>query len=512
MQTEQQPAEPEPEEEQLADPEEPDDGVPRVLVTGASGFVATHLIKLLLEQGRFHVRGTVRSLKREEKVKPLRELFSGATYPLRLIEADLTKPKTWNKAVEGCMYVFHVASPFPDPAKTPKDENELIKPAVEGTKSVLQACVDAGTVKRVVLTSSVAAVSCGMNGIPGKPADYVYSETDWSEEEACPPYEKSKLRAEKSAWEFVKELEEEKQFELVVLNPGYIQGPLLSRASGEGTALMCSQVLNNKMLPNISFGVIDVRDVAAAHIAAMEKPEAAGNRYILVSEIAAAKDFVQVISQEFTPQGYKISTKQLPKVVVWASKLFNPMARAAYPNLGKVLHWSSERMKGELGIQPRPMKEAVIDLCYSLIDLGIVKKARGYLGHPSTRPEPEPKPEPKPEEETATEGEKKEDAPAEQDKPQKEDAPAEQDKPQKEDVPAEQDKPQKEDAPAEQDKPQKEDVPAEQDKPQKEDAPAETPVPSKEPDAPAEEKEEPKAQETTQEEGKPEAQPVEEGQ
>ena len=475
MQTKQQPAEPEPEEEQLADPEEPDDDVPRVLVTGASGFVATHLIKLLLDQGRFRVRGTVRSLKREEKVQPLRELFSGATYPLRLIEADLTKPKTWNKAVEGCMYVFHVASPFPDPTKTPKDENELIKPAVEGTKSVLQACVDAGTVKRVVLTSSIAAVSCGMNGIPGKPADYVYSETDWSEEEACPPYEKSKLRAEKSAWEFVKELEEEKRFELVVLNPGYIQGPLLSRASGEGTAFMCSQVLNNKMLANLNFGVIDVRDVAAAHIAAIEKPEAAGNRYLVVSESAAAKDIVQVISQEFTPQGYKISTRQLPKVAVWASKLFNPMARAYYPTIGKVLHWSSERMKGELAIQPRPMKEAVIDLCYSLIDLGIVKKARGYLGHPSTRPEPEPKPEPKPEEETATEGEKKEDAPAEQDEPQKEDAPAE------------------------------------QDKPQKEDAPAETP-PSKEPDAPAEEKEEPKAQETTQEEGKPEAQPGEEGQ
>ena len=468
MQTKQQPAEPEPEEEQLADPEEPDDGVPRVLVTGASGFVATHLIKLLLEQGRFHVRGTVRNLKREEKVKPLRELFSDATYPLRLIEADLTKPKTWTKAVEGCMYVFHVASPFPNPAKTPKDENELIKPAVEGTKSVLQACVDAGTVKRVVLTSSVAAVSCGMNGIPGKPADYVYSETDWSVEEACPPYEKSKLRAEKSAWEFVKELEEEKRFELVVLNPGYIQGPLLSRASGEGTVLVCSDLLNNKMFPNICFGVIDVRDVAAAHIAAMEKPEAVGNRYILVCETLIMKDLAQMVSQEFKPQGYKISLRQIPKIGVWMGKWFDSTAKAIYPGVGKVFHWNSERMKGELGIQPRPVKETILDLCYSLIDLGIVKKTSQYLGHPSTRP----KPEPKPEEGAATGGEKTE-------------------------------------------------TPAEEDKPQKEDTPAET-TPSKEPDAPAEQKEEAKAQETTgeppkedtttQEEGKPEATPGEEGQ
>ena len=430
MQTKQQPAEPEPEEKQLADPEEPDDGVPRVLVTGASGFVAAHLIKLLLEQGRFHVRGTVRNLKREEKVKPLRELFSDATYPLRLIEADLTKPKTWTKAVEGCTYVFHVASPFPDPSKALKDENELIKPAVEGTKSVLQACVDAGTVKRVVLTSSIAAVSCGMNGIPGKPADYVYSETDWSVEEACPPYEKSKLRAEKSAWEFVKELEEEKQFELVVLNPGYIQGPLLSRASGEGTALICSNLLNNKMFPNVSFGVIDVRDVAAAHIAAMEKPEAAGNRYLLVCETLHVKDLAQMVSEEFKPQGYKISLRQIPKIGVWVGKLFDPTAKAIYPAIGKVLHWNSERMKGELGIQPRPVKETILDLCYSLIDLGIVKKTSQYLGHPSTRP----KPEPKPEEGAATEGEKTE-TPAEEDKPQKEDAPTETKEP---DAPAEQ--------------------------------------------------------------------------
>ena len=409
----------EPEPEQLADPEEPDDGVPRVLVTGASGFIATHLIKQLLEQGRFHVRGSVRSLKRDDKVKPLRELVSDATYPLRLIEADLQKPKTWTKAVEGCTYVFHVASPFP--LKPPKNENELIQPAVDGTKNVLQACAEAGTVKRVVVTSSVAAVSSGIGGNPGQPADHVYTEKDWSVEAACAPYEKSKLKAEQAAWEFVKGLEEGKQFELVVVNPGYVQGPLLSRASGVSSAQFCDQLLGNKMpgLPNASFGIVDVRDVAAAHIAAIEKPEAAGNRYLLVAETLHVKAVAQIIMQEFKPQGYKVPTKQLPKIGLWVAKLFSASAKAVYPHLGKVLQWSNERMKGELGIHPRPTQETIIDTCYSLVELGIAKRTPGYLGHPSTRPKPK---EEKPEEgeQTAEATEPPKEQPTEENKPQDE--------------------------------------------------------------------------------------------
>lgn len=148
------------EKPQLSDPEEPEDGVPIVLVSGASGYVATHIIQQLLEQGRVRVRGTVRSLHNEKKVKPLRDLVAKPKYPLRLIEADLQKPKTWLEAVRRCTYVYHVASPFP--SVTPKNPDVLVKPAVEGTTNVLKACVQCRTVKRVVLTSSIAAVSSGM--------------------------------------------------------------------------------------------------------------------------------------------------------------------------------------------------------------------------------------------------------------------------------------------------------------------------------------------------------------
>ena len=129
-------------------------------------------------------------------MKPLRELVPDAKYPLRLVEADLSKADSWAKAVSRCMYVFHVASPF---LLNISDEAAIIRTAVEGTTNVLQACANAGTVKRVVVTSSIAAVSCGAIGDPEKPADYVYTEKDWSPEAACEPYEKSKLKAEQAA-------------------------------------------------------------------------------------------------------------------------------------------------------------------------------------------------------------------------------------------------------------------------------------------------------------------------
>ena len=368
------------------DPEEPDDGVPRVLVTGASGFIATHVIYQLQQQGRVRVRGTVRSLKREEKVKPLRNLMPDAKYPLRLVPADLQDAKSWTRAVKGCTYVYHIASPFP--ASSPRDENEVIQPAVEGTLNVLKACAESGTVKRVVLTSSGAAITQIVSGSPGQPPDYVYSETDWADEASCIPYEKSKLKAEQAAWDFVKKLEEDKRFELVVVCPTYVQGPLLSAASGSGTASICINLLEHKIpgVLDIAFSVVDVRDVAAAQLIAMEKPEAAGNRYILCSETMPMQEMAQTLSQEFHPQGYNVPTKTIPKAVAWVGKFFDADLKALYPGIGKRIVYSNEKMRSELGVQPRPARESIIDTCYSLVELELVHRTQGYLGPPSSRP------------------------------------------------------------------------------------------------------------------------------
>lgn len=331
------------------------------------------------------------------------------------MQADLQKPESWKKAVKSCSYVFHLASPFPPPDK-PQTDEVLTPQAVEGTLSVLRACVEAGTVKRVVLTSSIAAISTGNMGNPGKPNDYLYSEMDWSDEPTCQPYERSKLRAERAAWDFMQKLDEDKRFELVVVNPGYVQGPLLSPSGGDGTKAMAVTLMGSKSpvgVPEVYFPVVDVRDVASAQVAALEKPEAAGNRYALVTTTLAMREAAVIMAEEFKPQGYKVTTMALPKPVLWAAKFFSSEAKNLYPYVGKAVRYNNEKMVGELGVTPAyTMKQTVLDTCYSLIELGVLPKARGYLGHPSTRPPP-PAKEPKPESTPVDKEEPKEEPAAE---------------------------------------------------------------------------------------------------
>ena len=360
------------------------DSVPQVLVTGASGFIATHIIQQLLTGGQVKVRGTVRSLKNETKVKPLQDLVPDATYPLELVEADLLNEESWKEAVKGCTQVYHVASPVPIDGV--RDENEVIIPAVNGTLNVLKAVAEAGTIKRVVLTSSTASVSSGWMGREG----YVHTEADWGDETICGPYEKSKIRAEKAAWDFMEKLEDNKKFELVTILPGACFGPTLIPYA-QSTLTFIEQILANKtpMLLNINFPVIDIRDVAKAHIVAMEKPESAGNRYILFSgETRWLREIAEVIDAEFGPQGYKIPLFVAPKPMTWVIKFFNLSLKQLYPLLGRVMLFSNDKLKRELGIQPHDANTTIIDSCYSLIEKGIVPKKPGYRGPQGTTDQP----------------------------------------------------------------------------------------------------------------------------
>ena len=160
-----------------------------------------------------------------------------------------------------------------------------------------------------------------------------------------------------------------------MVNPAYVQGPLLSASSGEGSKEFC-----DRLLPDLSFPIVDVRDVAAAHIAAMEKSEAAGNRHILANRTVHITEYAKILRDEFQPQGYTIPSEELPKSV--------EIPELA-PMLGKVVQYNNERMVKVLGIQPRPIEDSLIDTCYSLIDLGLadLEKTSKYLGHPSTRSE-----------------------------------------------------------------------------------------------------------------------------
>jgi len=356
-----------------------DESVPLVLVTGATGYIANHVIQQLLLSGKYRVRGTIRSLKNEEKVKALKELVPDAKYPLDLCEADLQNKESWPPAVQGCKLVYHIASPFP--SSTPKNPDEVIRPAVDGTMNVLTACAESGSVKKVVVTSSIAAISCGLAGHPDR-QEHMYTEEDWSPPEACEPYERSKTLAERAAWDFLKELPEEKKFEMVTVNPGLVMGPALTKASGTSVGFVL-QMLNGKLpgAVDVNFGLVDVRDVAKAHIIAMEKANSNGNRYLLISE--SNVPLLQVchwMKEEFGPQGYKIGTMKIPKFVAWVGSKFSADMKVIYPNVGKKVTFVNKKMVEELGIQPRTAKESFIDCGYSVIELGMVKKTSKYHG------------------------------------------------------------------------------------------------------------------------------------
>lgn len=365
-----------------------------VLVTGAGGFIATHIIKQLQEEG-YKVRGTLRSLEDEEKVKRLNELCPEAAHKLELVEADLTKAESWEPAVKDITYVIHVASPFP--SVQPKDENEVIQPAVDGTQAILKACVQAKSVKKVVLTSSSVAVHFGQSE-PNK----TYTEEDWMEPDTLNAYGKSKTMAEKAAWEYVKELPDEDKIELAVINPAYVMGPVISGSQCASMDVIKRLMERSMMfLPKLNFSIVDVRDVAAAHIKAMTTQEASGKRFLLVNENMWMKEIAQILAKEFKSRGYNVPTTNYPNAMLHMVGIINKNVKAIIPQCGKVSKFDNTRMKEVLGVTPRETKDTLIDMAYSMVEGGFVKKSKKY------RPQGEEPPEAKTEE-AKTEEEKKE--------------------------------------------------------------------------------------------------------
>jgi len=266
-----------------------------------------------------------------------------------------------------------VASPFP--AENPRDEMEVIGPAVEGTKNVLEACGKTkGGVKRVVLTSSVAAIYGGRID-----EGTVFTEEDWSTEEGSTPYEKSKARAERAAWELVKNLPDDEKFELCTICPGFILGPVLQGSSC--TSMEFHRRLLQRevpMVPKVGFAMCDVRDVAGAHIKAMTSPKAPGNRYITVTESMWAPEMAKILEEEFKPLGYNVPTRIAPKFGLRVLALFDGSVKMILPAVGKEIKTDNSKVKEDLDYQPTELRRSIIDMAYSLIDAGFVKKTTRY--------------------------------------------------------------------------------------------------------------------------------------
>ena len=337
-----------------------------VLVTGGSGFVGAHCILKLLDAG-YRVRTTVRSLDREPEVRAM--LKVGGAEPgdaLSFARADLLSDDGWPEAVAGCDFVLHVASPFP--VMMPRDENELIRPAREGALRALRAARDGG-VKRVVLTSSFAAIGYG----PAHPDGSPFTEADWTDPDAdVTAYVKSKTLAERAAWDFVDH--EGGGLELAVVNPVGIFGPVLGKDVSSSIELVRRMMTGSlPAVPRMYFGVVDVRDVADLHVRAMTDPAAAGNRFLAIAgEPMTLPEMAHVLRDRLGPAARRVPKRVMPDGVLKSIAVVVPSLRQIIPELGRAKPATHEKATRMLGWDPRSNEDALTATGESLVRLGIV--------------------------------------------------------------------------------------------------------------------------------------------
>ncbi len=334
-----------------------------VLLTGVTGFIARHIAVKLINAG-YAVRGTLRDPARAEEVRDaIRPELLKEDLPeqrLSFVTLDLARDDGWMEALMGVDVLMHTASPFP--LAQPGDEEELIRPAVDGTRRALEAARAAG-VKRVIMTSSTAAITSGA-APEGRPFD----ERDWSDLDhpVTTPYNKSKTLAEQAAWDFVTENPE---MELTVINPGFVLGTPLGDDWNTSVQVI-ERIVRSKdpMLPQFGFMTVDVGDVAEMHLRALERPETAGKRYLAVAEFLWYTEMAEAIAHALPER--KITTRRAPNWVVRILALLDPSVRQIVPTLDRRDMASNERAMAEMEMTFRPARDAVIDTAKAVIEAG----------------------------------------------------------------------------------------------------------------------------------------------
>lgn len=338
-----------------------------VLLTGASGYIAKHIALQLLEAG-YHVRGTVRSLSRgaevTEAVRPQLTDTTDLENRLTFVALDLTSDDGWDAAMDGTDVLMHTASPFP--LTQPKNEDDLIRPAVDGALRALRAAHTAG-VTRVVFTSSTAAIS----GSELPPGDSAFDETNWTDptDPDTSPYTRSKTLAEQAAWDFV--CAEAPQMQLTVVNPGFVLGAPLDANFGTSISVI-ERILRAKdpMLPDIGFATVDVQDVAEMHVTVIEKPETFGQRVMTVDRFIRFTELAQAIKTAHPTR--RIVTRVAPNFVIRFLGLFDPAIRSILPDLGRVDNTDNARARAILGRGMRQAQKAVVSSADYLIENKLV--------------------------------------------------------------------------------------------------------------------------------------------
>ncbi|GAA3240619.1 NAD-dependent epimerase/dehydratase family protein [Actinocorallia longicatena] len=330
-----------------------------VLVTGGSGFVGSHLVRMLLERG-YRVRTTVRDLGDEAKTGPLRGLAGQER--LEIFEADLLRPGSFGPAMDGCRFVFHVASPFRMPEKIRDGRSEMLEPALEGTRNVLGTVAATESVERLVLTSTVGAIFGDYVDVL-EMRDRTLSEEYFNTTSTLEnnPYHYAKTVAEQEAWEAVRGQD---RWSLVTINPGLVLGPSFTPASDSGSLFLMDELMRGLFFygaPNFSFTIADVRDVAEAHVRAAEEPSAEGRYIVALPEMYSFAQISAVI-RDAHPRRYLIPRHTVPD---WAVRILGPrfgLTQSYIRNhLGVRFAVDNSRSRTGLGLAYRPAAETILD-------------------------------------------------------------------------------------------------------------------------------------------------------
>lgn len=326
-----------------------------VFLTGASGFIAKHIIVQLLNAG-YHVRGSVRSLSRGDEiiaaVTPHLDDIEKLNERLSFVALDLSKDDGWDGVMDGCSALLHTASPFP--LQQPKNDEEIIRPAVDGTERALKSAQGSG-IERVVLTSSAVAVM--HSDLPrGRTA---YDESDWSEDfyPTQNAYGRSKTHAEKAAWAFV--ANKASTIKLTTINPVLVLGPALD--SNYGTSLQVAERIfsgKDPMQPRFGIPIVDVRDVAAMHVKALSTPQSEGQRILASESFQWMKDMAETMKQAYPDRGIKV--REAPDFLIKMMAMFDSDIKTIIPQLGVPKYISNQRAKDVLGIDFIPARDAIL--------------------------------------------------------------------------------------------------------------------------------------------------------
>ncbi|HQZ11726.1 MAG TPA: NAD-dependent epimerase/dehydratase family protein [Devosia sp.] len=336
----------------------------RVLLTGISGFIGSHVALALLYAG-YHVRGSLRDMSRAGEVAQMLERAGADLSRLEFVPLDLMEDAGWREAMRGVRYVQHIASPLT--VRMPVDRDELIRPAVEGTRRCLAAALSAD-VERIVVTSSAAAISYGH-----PPEKTAFSEADWSnlDAEGISAYTESKTRAELEAWSLAEAAG--RTGDLAVINPVVVLGPLLGADHGVSALLIKRLLSGVPFVPRMQLELVDVRDVAALHVNAMTSPRAAGRRHIAAAPPIQFIDLARHLAKSEPRFAARLPRREAPDALVRLYALFDRDARAAVANLGHPRHFDTSAGTALLGRAFISAEAAAAATARSLIELGLVR-------------------------------------------------------------------------------------------------------------------------------------------